>query len=189
MTRAIKLIEQERNRQINQENFDASHDDQQTNGGLAIAAACYAIAEDHRENYRDNSIPSFWPWQENAFKPSPDNRIKELTKAGALIAAEIDRLLRIEQRNKPHYNSDKTERIYNDVYEHMEQRLNQLGEIRTDEAWSICQKQFSYSAITVAFRKIMLTMVEQGKAQKIKNGHYKIIRSNTTGNRQLATSN
>ena len=31
-------------------------------------------------------------------KPTPDDRIRELTKAGALIAAEIDRLLRAHRR-------------------------------------------------------------------------------------------
>ena len=34
-----------------------------------------------------------WPWNGSYWKPTPDDRIKELTKAGALIAAEIDRLL------------------------------------------------------------------------------------------------
>jgi gamma-glutamylcyclotransferase (GGCT)/AIG2-like uncharacterized protein YtfP len=130
------------------------------------------------EDGEDIFEAGYWPWDESAFKPSPDNRIKELTKAGALIAAEIDRLLRIEQHKQPHYNSKKSERIYNDVYEILENRLNQLGEIRTDEAWKKCKYKFSYSAITVAFRKIMFTMVEQGKAEKIKNGHYRIIRSN-----------
>jgi hypothetical protein len=30
------------------------------------------------------------------YKPSKDDRIRELEKAGALVAAEIDRLLRLE---------------------------------------------------------------------------------------------
>lgn len=179
MTSAIKLIDQERDRQFKQEKFDSSHDDQHTDGSLAVAGASYALAEYFRQEYKNYPLV-YWPhnWDNNLFKPSPDNRIKELTKAGALIAAEIDRLLRIEQRSQPHHNSDKSERILNDVYELMEPRLNQLGEIRTDEAWRTCQRKFSYSAITVAFRKIMLTMVEQGKAEKIKNDHYKITRSN-----------
>ena len=37
----------------------------------------------------------FWPWHQSWF--SKHNRIKELAKAGALIAAEIDRL----QNQKP----------------------------------------------------------------------------------------
>lgn len=34
----------------------------------------------------------FWPWNVKGFNPSPDNRVKELVKAGALIASEIDRI-------------------------------------------------------------------------------------------------
>lgn len=37
-----------------------------------------------------------WPWDENWWKPSLDP-IRNLVKAGALLAAEIDRL----QRSKP----------------------------------------------------------------------------------------
>lgn len=38
------------------------------------------------------SKPLRWPWEAEAFKPTPDDRVRELVKAGALIAAEIDRL-------------------------------------------------------------------------------------------------
>ncbi len=34
-----------------------------------------------------------WPWEEVWFKPSPD-QVRNLVKAGALIAAEIDRINR-----------------------------------------------------------------------------------------------
>ena len=33
-----------------------------------------------------------WPWEETWWKPASNNRIKDLVRAGALIAAEIDRL-------------------------------------------------------------------------------------------------
>lgn len=36
-----------------------------------------------------------FPFSSVWWKPSPENRIKELAKAGALIAAEIDRLQRL----------------------------------------------------------------------------------------------
>jgi hypothetical protein len=36
----------------------------------------------------------FWPWDQDWWKPSPDP-IRNLVKAGALIAAEIDRLQRL----------------------------------------------------------------------------------------------
>ena len=38
-----------------------------------------------------------WPWDLEWFKPSPYDRIRELVKAGALIAAEIDRLQNIPE--------------------------------------------------------------------------------------------
>ena len=43
-----------------------------------------------------------WPWDEKFFKPDKtytyDGIIRELTKAGALICAEIDRLIRLKAR-------------------------------------------------------------------------------------------
>lgn len=38
-----------------------------------------------------------WPWDKSWWKPTPDDRIRELIKAGALIAAEIDRLQRLNK--------------------------------------------------------------------------------------------
>jgi hypothetical protein len=40
----------------------------------------------------------FWPWNFKWWKPHPDNRIRDFEKAGALIAAEIDRLLRLDEK-------------------------------------------------------------------------------------------
>lgn len=65
------------------------HDDSHKFGELALAAACYATPSDHRT---DNEIDSqLWPdgWEQKDYE-----RIRELTVAGALIAAEIDRLQR-----------------------------------------------------------------------------------------------
>ena len=44
--------------------------------------------------------PTLWPWALSQWKPTPDDRIRELTKAGALIAAEIDRLTELEEKTK-----------------------------------------------------------------------------------------
>jgi hypothetical protein len=41
-----------------------------------------------------------WPFFTRPWKPTPDNRIRELEKAGALIAAEIDRLQRMEEKKE-----------------------------------------------------------------------------------------
>jgi hypothetical protein len=100
MKTGIEIIAEERNRHTIFEGWTPEHDDNHREGQLAEAAACYAIAHKHREAtkpcfWRWGSLISGWPWHDAWWKPSPDNRIKELAKAGALIAAEIDRLNRI----------------------------------------------------------------------------------------------
>lgn len=91
----IDLIAAERQRQIDQEDFSHEHDDCHDEGELARAAACYAfpiIPGPH-------DLPIGWPtdWDADWWKPS-DDPIRNLAKAGALIAAEIDRLLRMSDR-------------------------------------------------------------------------------------------
>jgi hypothetical protein len=86
----IELISIERQRQIKVEGWTAEHDDKHKDNDLARAGAVYALPAKYR------FYAQAWPWDKEWFKPTPTNRIKELAKAGALIAAEIDRL----QRNK-----------------------------------------------------------------------------------------
>lgn len=89
MKTGVELIAAERQRQIEKEGWTASHDDDHDDGELALAAACYANPT------RGVSFPpNFWPWAEEWWKPSPGDRVRELVKAGALLAAEIDRLQR-----------------------------------------------------------------------------------------------
>ncbi len=95
MKTGIELITEERQRQIEKEGWTSGHDDLNINGELAIAASIYSNTEGNRELYGADETPVGWPWDKRWWKPTPDNRIKELTKAGALIAAEIDRLQRI----------------------------------------------------------------------------------------------
>ena len=44
--------------------------------------------------------PNGWPWGVESWKPGQDHsvnsRVRELTKAGALLDAEIDRLLNMQ---------------------------------------------------------------------------------------------
>jgi hypothetical protein len=95
----IERIAAERKRQIEEEGWTAKHDDQWKNGELADAAACYALSAKDRDldvmvcdsiQYLLNRL---WPFIFE-FKPTPNNRIRELEKSGAFAAAEIDRLLR-----------------------------------------------------------------------------------------------
>lgn len=92
MKTGIELIAEERQRQITAEGWTAAHDDDHDSCELAKAAAWYALPSNWREHIAKRGIIPLWPWTEDA-KPGPD-RVRELTKAGALIAAEIDRLQR-----------------------------------------------------------------------------------------------
>lgn len=93
MKTGIEIIAEERQRQIDVEGWSAASDNRYTSGQLAAAAASYALPSQWRKPA--DLIPATWPWAKVWWKPTPDNRIKELAKAGALIAAEIDRLNRI----------------------------------------------------------------------------------------------
>lgn len=86
------LIANERERQVEQEGWTPEHDDEHDGSDLVRAATAYAYASfiDYRPY---NSVPRAWPWAAEWWKPSPDP-IRNLVKAGALIAAEIDRLQR-----------------------------------------------------------------------------------------------
>lgn len=93
----VKRIAAERQRQIEREGWTLEHDDEHEHGELAVAGAWYAIqGTDATMEYPDDDPEgSGWPWGKQWCKPKDD--IANLTRAGALIAAEIDRLLRREK--------------------------------------------------------------------------------------------
>lgn len=93
---SIELIERERYAQWQREGFSTGHDDEHDEGELARAAACYALPVFHRgmKSWTGTMLGSLWPFEGKWWKPTPDDRVRELVKAGALISAEIDRLLR-----------------------------------------------------------------------------------------------
>jgi len=92
------LIKDERERQIKKEGWDAKHDDYYEFEELAKAAACYAIPPKCRQLTGKLHVPTLWPWDDESWNPDTENRIRELVKAGALIAAEIDRLFREKEK-------------------------------------------------------------------------------------------
>ena len=99
---AAERIAAERRRQIESEGWTPEHDDEHTGGAMAQAAACYAIATVPRYA---GCFPIAWPWSPQWDKrplgsvaATTDVRVRALEKAGALIAAEIDRLLRRQER-------------------------------------------------------------------------------------------
>jgi hypothetical protein len=84
---AIDLAIAELGRIRNVKGFSEEMDDTQVYEQLGIAAACYLTR---------GSIG--WPWTPVAYKPSPDDRKRELTKGIALALCELDRLIRAERR-------------------------------------------------------------------------------------------
>lgn len=83
----IESIAAERRRQIEVEGWTPEHDDEHDSGEMAAAASCYSIAAFYKPYER---FPVFWPWGKSWWKPK--DRRSNLVRAGALIAAEIDRL-------------------------------------------------------------------------------------------------
>lgn len=92
----VELIAMERDRQVTGEGWTPQHDDQHAHGELAMAAAVYALPRVLRAPYPAPGIPDLWPFVDG-WKPTSNDRVRELVKAGALIAAEIDRLQRSER--------------------------------------------------------------------------------------------
>ena len=81
-------IYNERKRQIEEEHYDENHDKNELIENLIWGSAAYATA-----------CRRFWPWDLKYFKPG-DLTIsgvrRDLVKAGALIAAAIDKIDRGE---------------------------------------------------------------------------------------------
>jgi len=94
-----ELIAQERTRQVCHKAWTEFHDDGHVNGELARAAACYASYDIPwcGKNKRLALIKILWPrqWSRRDYW-KPKDRIRNLVRAGALIAAEIDRLQRLK---------------------------------------------------------------------------------------------
>lgn len=124
-----QLISLERGRQLKIEGWTPEHDDSHNKGELCAAAIAYAAeAAKIQTQVKVYTEPqchcgargmadctcvllkptekwvSPWPWEKKWWKPSED-KIKNLVRAGALIAAEIDRLQRLAAKNP---NSDNS---------------------------------------------------------------------------------
>ena len=89
----VGLIAAERDRQISKLGYDADHDDAHENGDILDASVCYAEAVQAgvgQDSYAPTDVPVHWPWSHDEWKPS-EHPVRNLVKAGALLAAEIDR--------------------------------------------------------------------------------------------------
>ena len=101
----VELIAEERKRQIELEGWAPEYDQSHTEGELANAGALYALTEDMRNfidiKWGNDQWLNLWSFDMKWLKFTPEDRIKQLCKAGALIAAEIDRLITVEIQNSP----------------------------------------------------------------------------------------
>lgn len=110
----VSLIAAERRRQVGREGWSAKHDDEHEDASLAMAAALYASPEPlYTVQKAPNSVAwtDPWPWHDQVQgarggwhkvpawdKRKTHPRLRQLVIAGALIAAEIDRLNRTALR-------------------------------------------------------------------------------------------
>ncbi|MFA5300246.1 MAG: hypothetical protein WC389_18820 [Lutibacter sp.] len=105
MKNGAELIAEERKRQVEFEGWTPEHDDEHASFSMSTAGAIYAlnlyqiklITKYHNIKLAEeiNEISDIlWPWDGKWWKPTPDDPVRQLVKAGALIAAEIDRILR-----------------------------------------------------------------------------------------------
>lgn len=97
----VIAILQERERQETKEGWTPEHDDEHTSQEIAVAAMGYLSAvvypDEEAWTIDEQRPPGDWPWGKSWWKPDTDRRM--LVKAGALIAAEIDRMDRAAMRD------------------------------------------------------------------------------------------
>ena len=94
--RGADLIREERRRQIEVEGYDTMHDRHHTPQVLCRAAVGYALHEDPSKLVAD-AAANLWPWAKDFWKPK--GQLRNLVRAGALIAAAID-ILQYEHINE-----------------------------------------------------------------------------------------
>lgn len=119
MKKGIELIAEERQRQIDVEKWDYAHDEDYKNGELIGAAACYAANAINKDGINKVRVQihldaeldflvnggdrgdrqlrkagwyDAWPWDSQWDKRAKHDKQRSLIIAGALIAAELDRL-------------------------------------------------------------------------------------------------
>lgn len=101
---AIKAIVAERARQIEKEGWSPEHDDEHTDGSLALAAGSYCESAARpkilaRKSAGAFAIPKLWPqsWSRDWWKPKSPR--EDLVRAAALIIAEIERIDRATKKD------------------------------------------------------------------------------------------
>jgi hypothetical protein len=96
-TTGVEKISLERLEQKLLHNYPVERDvTNNQNGELTAAAITYLMQYlAQKGDYKFNAS-AYWPWEMEYYKPS-DDQIKNLAKAGAFIAAEIDRIKAVKE--------------------------------------------------------------------------------------------
>ena len=85
MTKGVELIAAERQRQIDIEGYDAKHDFDEPLNSIVAAAISYAMVDIDQQE-----AEAWWNWDWQHWKPK--DRKRNLVRAGALIAAALDKI-------------------------------------------------------------------------------------------------
>jgi hypothetical protein len=97
---AVQVVA-ERERQISSEGWTPEHDEHHPEGDLARAGALYAVHATDSDGKADGAPPAGWPWDAGWWKPK--DRLRDLVRAGALVAAEADREVRAKRQQRERF--------------------------------------------------------------------------------------
>ncbi len=99
---ALQLVLAERLEQVEQHGYTPDHDDHHGGGEIAMGAGAYLAAyiADGVEGLEAADALSAaleqWPWRSDLFRPTGE--VEMLTKATAMLLAELDRVLRLQAK-------------------------------------------------------------------------------------------
>ena len=88
MEKTLELIEAELNREIYKSGHHVTEVAGKTYTSFRAAARCYLSSRAHTQF--KNSPPNLWPYDKEDWEPGDE--LQSLVKAGAFIAAEIERV-------------------------------------------------------------------------------------------------
>ena len=88
--RAVSLMLAERTEQETAHGYTVETDRVYRDQQLENAATSYLLCQSIPSDVGSGRAPDMWPWAPNAFKPHPEDRLKELTKAAALVLAAME---------------------------------------------------------------------------------------------------
>jgi hypothetical protein len=88
LSKGADLILAERERQISEEGYNKTHDSFHNYEEFIKAAISYSI-NSFNDDESKKLGEQWWPWSEESYKPK--DVLQNLKRAGALIAAAIDR--------------------------------------------------------------------------------------------------